>query len=249
MPGNNPSSSSYLYNMEKIVASIITIGDELLIGQVVDTNSAWMGQELNKNGIWVGHTNTIKTTPAGKDTVQTATVRVPSSYFTAIYKLQDPKTSPPLPDFVATQLASIRDGVKKVVGLKTDDALSVDTYADIPPELAMATGPSVQASTLNTVGGHAKEIGVAVLAVVSLLMMATMVRKSAPAQLVLPSVGGGPPAPVAGTGTLGSGESVAGEVGTGPAALDGMEMDEDAVRTQQMLDQVSTMVKKWLSRA
>ena len=40
--------------MEKIVASIITIGDELLIGQVVDTNSAWMGQELNKNGIWVG---------------------------------------------------------------------------------------------------------------------------------------------------------------------------------------------------
>ena len=29
-------------------AEIITIGDELLIGQVVDTNSAWMGQELNK---------------------------------------------------------------------------------------------------------------------------------------------------------------------------------------------------------
>lgn len=41
--------------MEKIVASIITIGDELLIGQVVDTNSAWMGSELNKNGIWVAH--------------------------------------------------------------------------------------------------------------------------------------------------------------------------------------------------
>ena len=26
-------------------AEIITIGDELLIGQIVDTNSAWMGQE------------------------------------------------------------------------------------------------------------------------------------------------------------------------------------------------------------
>ena len=34
-------------------AEIITIGDELLIGQVVDTNSAWMGQELNKIGIEV----------------------------------------------------------------------------------------------------------------------------------------------------------------------------------------------------
>jgi nicotinamide-nucleotide amidase len=34
-------------------ASIITIGDELLIGQVIDTNSAWMSQELNTAGIWV----------------------------------------------------------------------------------------------------------------------------------------------------------------------------------------------------
>ena len=30
---------------------IITIGDELLIGQVVDTNSAWMAQQLNEVGI------------------------------------------------------------------------------------------------------------------------------------------------------------------------------------------------------
>lgn len=34
-------------------ASIITIGDELLIGQVIDTNSAWIAQELNRIGIWV----------------------------------------------------------------------------------------------------------------------------------------------------------------------------------------------------
>ncbi|HTL09186.1 MAG TPA: competence/damage-inducible protein A [Chitinophagaceae bacterium] len=38
---------------QQAFASIITIGDELLIGQVVDTNSAWMAQELNKAGIWV----------------------------------------------------------------------------------------------------------------------------------------------------------------------------------------------------
>ena len=36
-----------------IFASIITIGDELLIGQTIDTNSAWMAQELNKIGVWV----------------------------------------------------------------------------------------------------------------------------------------------------------------------------------------------------
>lgn len=36
---------------ETMRAEIITIGDELLIGQVVDTNSAWMAQRLNAAGI------------------------------------------------------------------------------------------------------------------------------------------------------------------------------------------------------
>ncbi|MGX5817287.1 CinA family nicotinamide mononucleotide deamidase-related protein [Chitinophaga lutea] len=39
--------------MQKIFASIVTIGDELLIGQTIDTNSAWMAQRLNDAGIWV----------------------------------------------------------------------------------------------------------------------------------------------------------------------------------------------------
>ncbi|HEU4555188.1 MAG TPA: CinA family nicotinamide mononucleotide deamidase-related protein [Chitinophaga sp.] len=39
--------------MEKVTASIITIGDELLIGQTIDTNSAWMAQQLNGMGVWV----------------------------------------------------------------------------------------------------------------------------------------------------------------------------------------------------
>lgn len=39
--------------MKDVNASIITIGDELLIGQTIDTNSAFIAQELNKIGIWV----------------------------------------------------------------------------------------------------------------------------------------------------------------------------------------------------
>lgn len=39
--------------MKRIVASIITIGDELLIGQTIDTNSAFIAQELNRIGVWV----------------------------------------------------------------------------------------------------------------------------------------------------------------------------------------------------
>ncbi|MCO5235143.1 MAG: competence/damage-inducible protein A [Chitinophagaceae bacterium] len=41
------------FETHTVNASIITIGDELLIGQVVDTNSAWMARELNKAGIWL----------------------------------------------------------------------------------------------------------------------------------------------------------------------------------------------------
>lgn len=39
--------------MKNVNASIITIGDELLIGQTIDTNSAFIAQELNKIGVWV----------------------------------------------------------------------------------------------------------------------------------------------------------------------------------------------------
>src|SRR5258706_1678540 len=39
--------------MKPVNASIITIGDELLIGQTIDTNSAFIAQELNKIGVWV----------------------------------------------------------------------------------------------------------------------------------------------------------------------------------------------------
>lgn len=37
--------------MKTIFAEVITIGDELLYGQTLDTNTQWMGQELNRVGI------------------------------------------------------------------------------------------------------------------------------------------------------------------------------------------------------
>jgi len=37
--------------MSNIAASIITIGDELLIGQTTDTNSGWIAKRLNEQGI------------------------------------------------------------------------------------------------------------------------------------------------------------------------------------------------------
>ena len=41
-------------------AEIITIGDEILIGQIVDTNSAFLGKELNKIGVSVYQITSIQ---------------------------------------------------------------------------------------------------------------------------------------------------------------------------------------------
>lgn len=45
-------------------ASILVIGDEILIGQVLDTNSNWMAKQLNLQGIRVSDVNAIADNPA-----------------------------------------------------------------------------------------------------------------------------------------------------------------------------------------
>jgi nicotinamide-nucleotide amidase len=42
-----------------MLSEIITIGDEILIGQIVDTNSAWMAHELNNIGIRVKQISSV----------------------------------------------------------------------------------------------------------------------------------------------------------------------------------------------
>jgi len=45
-------------------AEIITIGDEILIGQIIDTNSAWIAQQLNSVGIRVKQISSVADYPA-----------------------------------------------------------------------------------------------------------------------------------------------------------------------------------------
>ncbi|WP_345947885.1 competence/damage-inducible protein A [Mucilaginibacter sp. PAMB04274] len=42
-----------------MLAEIITIGDEILIGQIVDTNSAWMAQQLNAIGVRIKQISSV----------------------------------------------------------------------------------------------------------------------------------------------------------------------------------------------
>ena len=45
--------------MSQVPAELISIGDELLYGQIVDTNSQWMSAELDKIGIKVIRKTTV----------------------------------------------------------------------------------------------------------------------------------------------------------------------------------------------
>jgi nicotinamide-nucleotide amidase len=45
--------------MKPIIAELLTIGDEILYGQIVDTNSQWMGVELSNAGIKVVRKTTV----------------------------------------------------------------------------------------------------------------------------------------------------------------------------------------------
>jgi nicotinamide-nucleotide amidase len=45
--------------------NVITIGDEILIGQIVDTNSAWIGQQLNLIGLEINQSLTVSDTRYG----------------------------------------------------------------------------------------------------------------------------------------------------------------------------------------
>ena len=48
-----------------MTVSIITIGDEILIGQIIDTNSAWMAQQLNAIGASIESIYSVKDTKKG----------------------------------------------------------------------------------------------------------------------------------------------------------------------------------------
>ena len=176
----------------------------------------------------------------GEATVVSATVRFPRSYFVDSYKNKNNGKDPDdatLDAFMTDQLNQIRDQVKGCTGLASDDDVIVGSYNDAPPPPMVAAAAGGSPVSMQSLTGHVKEIGVGALALVSMFMVATMVRKSAPI-----------PVPAAVTEDseprmLNTGEGLAGEVGEGGAMLDGVELDEESVKAQQMIEQVQELVK------
>lgn len=206
-------------------------------------------------------TNTTSKTPAGSATPTGATVRIPYSYFVSSFKKKFHADKDPddkqLQPAIAEELASMQKAVANLLSLQNSiDKVSIATYADVAPELDVqpATAGSSMSGVSVMVGGHAKEIALGTLAVMSLFMASMMVRKGTPAAVPAAAAFAPPPQP-----TVLPGESFVGEAASGGAALDGMELNDDAIKAQQMVEQVSTLVrdnpdaaaslvKRWLNR-
>lgn len=196
--------------------------------------------------------------PAGKPTVVSAAVRIPRSYFVNKFRAANPSAKDPddaaLQPLVNAELPTIRRVVQNCVGMKSEESISVDTYFDGAAPLLAATEAGLPSGMGSLVGGHLREIAVGVLALISLFMISMMVRRSSPAPAITAHA-----EPIE-TPQLKASETVAGIASDGHTMLDGMELDEDAIKAQQMVEQVSTMVKedpdaaaslikRWLNRS
>src|SRR5688572_17873170 len=193
--------------------------------------------------------------------VTRASVRLPISFFVQQYRQTNPSAGEPAPGALAPIIKDELEQVKKTVlscctGLAEAD-VSVGTYVDQLPVTAAASAETA-AQPAGVVGNiatkYAKEIAIGGLAVMSLFMVSMMVRRAPVAAAIAPPVELREAAPLA------TDEDIAGEVGQGGALLDAMGLDDDTIKAQQMVEQVSTMVeenpdaaaslvKRWLNRS
>ena len=87
-------------------AEIITIGDEILIGQIVDTNSAWIGEQFNLNGIEIVQITSVRDNHEHiKEALQSAEGRVDLVVITGgLGPTKDDITKAALCDYFHTEL-------------------------------------------------------------------------------------------------------------------------------------------------
>ncbi len=100
-------------------AELITIGDEILIGQVVDTNSAFLATELNKLGISVKQITSVADTresiiKAFDDASSRADMIISTG---GIGPTSDDITKPALADYFGSKLVSVPEVLEQIESL------------------------------------------------------------------------------------------------------------------------------------
>jgi nicotinamide-nucleotide amidase len=132
---------------------IITIGDEILIGQIVDTNSAWMAQKLNDEGINVRQIISISDDPVHiTETFIESAGKVDLVLVTGgLGPTKDDKTKDTICDFFGTKLVAntaVLENIEELLGkrgialnrLNRDQALVPESSHVFQNKLGTAPG-------------------------------------------------------------------------------------------------------------
>jgi flagellar biosynthesis/type III secretory pathway M-ring protein FliF/YscJ len=233
-----------------------------------------MEKTHSKSTVFVPGTEVVKRSPSGSCTIQSASVAFPRSYFVKTYQIETQTDKAPsatlLDPYIKQQLDKFKTSVKAYLHIDSDTAIAVDTYTELQPIEAESPTQMTSGVTM-MLGSHVREIALGALALMSLFMVQMIVRKSSsPAMLAGAGIGGaggmvdGVPAGATVDAMLAKAvakaNDVTAEVGEGGQTLDGVELDEESLRNQQVLEQVSTLVKdnpdaaanlikRWMNRA
>lgn len=189
-----------------------------------------------------------------------ATVGIPKSYFVHVFQEQqpDPNAQPDaaaLTTLVQSETTQIKSNLLPLIQTAAlpgvvPGELAVYMYYDTAATgPGIMTAPSIAGSAggggeglgfLSAGDGLVKTIGLAGLALLSLFMMFVMVRKASVRE-ELPSAAelvGIPPA------LDGTDSDLVGEADEATPALEGLELDDNELKNQQMLSQINEMVSK-----
>ncbi|MBL7111407.1 MAG: competence/damage-inducible protein A [Bacteroidales bacterium] len=111
-----------------MLAEIITIGDEILIGQTVDTNSAWMSEALNRIGIAVIQITSIPDdAEAIATTLTDAGKRADLILITGgLGPTKDDITKITLAKFFGSKLVENREALKRIEGFLTSRGVEMN---------------------------------------------------------------------------------------------------------------------------
>ena len=109
-------------------ADLITIGDEILIGQIVDTNSAWMAKQLNDEGINIHEIISISDQPSHiiatlKESGSKASIVLVTG---GLGPTKDDRTKTALCSFFGTQLIENKEVLEHIDGLLTPRGISMN---------------------------------------------------------------------------------------------------------------------------
>ncbi len=209
-------------------------------------NASGSEETLNETESEFGDKQLVKRshiTRTGLNTQQiNVTVNVPRGYFVSLFKSANPDVAQPtdeqLQPVVDRQLKKIEAQIEPLIAAESTGVIAAHMIPDetVLPAIAGVAPASGFESIVSS--GWVGPVGVTLLALLSLALMLGMVRKATQPES-LPSVeelAGVPP-------TLPSEDDLVGEVEEQESSMQGLELDEDELKSRHMAEQISELIK------